>query len=147
MSRKHNKPFLKGGKHNSSKPHARTIVSAKLIDLTRSKKSKASDKDWHHRKPRCFGGTSSKENLVRVNVTKHVAHHILYDGPNGKPMRGDKIIEKFCRTYPAFLALYVKPDGTIMTPEEALHQLNTVWNDPDYVGILQEPDNFPNSCE
>jgi len=48
--------------------------------MSRNKKPKVIDKNWHHRKPKVRGGSGriSSSNMVHVSVVKHRAWHCLF---------------------------------------------------------------------
>jgi hypothetical protein len=40
------------------------------------------NRNTHHRKPRCLGGSNDPRNLVNVPENQHVSWHTLFEGRN-----------------------------------------------------------------
>lgn len=52
------------------------LIDKKANRLER--KRKQTETDVHHRKPKCRGGTDTKENRVVVNKDRHIKFHALF---------------------------------------------------------------------
>lgn len=92
--------------------------------------------NWHHRKARKRGGKTNKKNLSKVRKDQHIAFHFFFPTRDGCPMSGNQVAMRTKDLYPRARALFANDDGTFKTAEQFIHELNTVWNDPNIEIVL-----------
>jgi hypothetical protein len=69
-------------------------------------KRKGTVKDFHHRLPRCKGGTNDPENIREVDKSKHQSfHHLFYEG---SPQKVANIANKWID--PNYMLIVVRRD-------------------------------------
>ncbi|HMO78878.1 MAG TPA: hypothetical protein PJ997_02825 [Candidatus Paceibacterota bacterium] len=119
-----------------------------MTDLSRVKNGESTQNE-HHRKPRSRGGKSGKKNKVKVPIEEHIAFHYFYGDRRGGTLPPDAVIRRFKDLFPRIEALFMHKDGSrkLKTADEALHDLNNIWNDPDVLGVIDQSIPLPKLCD